>query len=64
MNSWANALGHFISCSSPASASNADTDSVRQTQEFLELSGNDLEGDGRKVGEDHGHLTSVGDATK
>lgn len=64
VNSWANALGNFTSCSSPAPASNADTDSVRQTQEFLELPGNDLEGDGRKVGEDCGHLASIGDATK
>lgn len=64
VNSWANALGNLINCSSPASACSADTASVRQTQEFLELSGNDLEGDGGKVVEDYSCLTSTGDAPK
>lgn len=35
---------------------------LRQTQGLPELSGNDLERGGKKVGEDHGYLTDVGDA--
>lgn len=34
---------------------------LRKTQEFLELSGNDLEVGRRKVGDNHSRLTSVGD---
>lgn len=34
---------------------------MRKTQEFLEVSGNYLEMGKRKVGEEHDHLSSVGE---